>query len=104
MQWIYLLIAGVFEIVWAVQLKETQGFTKWIPSIVTIFALFLSLYFLALAVKTLPIGLAYVVWTGIGSFGTIVIGLFFFKETFNPVQLLFLINILLSIIGLKLSR
>ena len=75
MEWIYLLIAGMFEIVWAIALKYSNGFTVLRPSIITIVAMMISFYFLSLATKTLPIGTAYAVWTGIGAVGAIIVGI-----------------------------
>lgn len=78
MKWIFLLIAGMLEISWAVSLKFTHGFSRVVPSVVTVGLMAASFYFLALAVRELPLGTAYAVWTGIGILGTTVIGTFFF--------------------------
>ncbi|MDA8228285.1 MAG: quaternary ammonium compound efflux SMR transporter SugE [Desulfitobacterium hafniense] len=103
MAWFYLLIAGVFEIVWATGLKLTSGFTKLIPSIVTVMAMMISFYFLALATKTLPIGTSYAVWTGIGVIGTVILGIVLFNESRELPRLFFLSLIVIGIIGLKFS-
>ena len=103
MAWIYLFIAGLFEVVWAIGLKYSHGFTKLIPSIVTIGGMIISFYLLALATKTLPIGTAYAVWTGIGALGTVILGIVFFHEPLNLMRVLFLFLILIGILGLKLT-
>ncbi|MBA4542417.1 MULTISPECIES: quaternary ammonium compound efflux SMR transporter SugE [Thermoactinomyces] len=103
MAWLYLLIAGIFEVVWAIGMKYTQGFTRLIPSLITIAGMVLSITFLSLATKTLPIGTAYAVWTGIGALGAILLGMILFNEPRDPGRLLFLSLILIGIIGLKLT-
>ena len=101
--WITLVIAGLLEICWAVGLKYTDGFTKLIPSIFTGITLALSMYLLSRAAQTLPIGTAYGVWVGIGSLGAAIFGIFLFNETASPAKIFFLILLLVSIIGLKLT-
>lgn len=101
MSWLYLAIAGIFEIVWAIALKYSQGFTKLVPSIVTVIGMLISFYLLALATKSLPLGTAYAVWTGIGAFGTVILGILFFHEPFSFLRMLFLCFILIGIIGVK---
>ena len=81
MQWIYLFIAGLFEVVWAVSMKYANGFTVLIPSVITIIGMVLSVLFLALAMKTLPLGTAYTIWTGIGAVGAFIAGLILFSES-----------------------
>ncbi len=103
MAWIYLFIAGLFEVVWAIALKYSHGFTKLIPSIVTIVGMMISFYLLSLATKTLPIGTAYAVWTGIGALGTVILGILFFNEPINFLRILFMFFILLGILGLKIT-
>ena len=100
--WIYLLIAGLFEAAWAIGLKYSQGFSRLWPSVFTIIAMGISLYFLGLALKNLPVGTAYAVWTGIGAVGTVLIGIFFFKESVEGLKLFFIFLLIASIIGLKL--
>lgn len=80
MPWIFLLIAGVFEVVWAFALKESQGFTKLWPSVVTIVGMLISFGFLALAMRHLPLGTAYAIWTGIGAVGAFLVGVFVLHE------------------------
>lgn len=103
MAWIHLFIAGVFEIVWAVGLKYSHGFTRLYPSLVTTLGMILSFYFLSLATKQLPLGTAYAIWTSIGAIGTVVMGMILFNEPRNIVRLLFLCLIVIGIIGLKFT-
>ncbi|KPC98976.1 DMT family transporter [Geobacillus thermocatenulatus] len=77
MAWVYLTVAGLFEVVWAIALKYTAGFTRLWPSVVTVAGMAASFYFLSMATKTLPIGTAYAVWTGIGALGAVIIGMLF---------------------------
>jgi quaternary ammonium compound-resistance protein SugE len=101
MAWIYLFIAGLFEIGWAVGLKYTEGFTKIWPSVITIATMILSFYFLSTAVKTIPIGTAYAIWTGIGAVGTAILGIILFGESKEFVRMLFILLIVVGIVGLK---
>ncbi|WP_281256415.1 quaternary ammonium compound efflux SMR transporter SugE [Labilibaculum manganireducens] len=101
--WVYLIIAGLFEAVWAIGLKYAEGFTKLWPSVITIVAMAVSLYFLALAIKTLPLGTAYAVWTGIGAFTTAILGVVLFSEPIHFSRIFFLLLLLVSIIGLKFT-
>lgn len=101
MAWIYLFIAGLFEIGWAVGLKYTEGFTKFWPSIITIATMILSFYFLSTAVKTIPIGTAYAIWTGIGAVGTAILGIILFGESKEFMRMLFILLIIVGIVGLK---
>ena len=102
MSWIYLFIAGFFEIGWAVGLKYTDGFTKLWPSVITIIGMILSFYFLSAAVKTIPIGTAYAIWTGIGAVGTAIFGMILFGESKEFIRLIFIFLIVIGIIGLKI--
>tara|TARA_R110001583_G_scaffold8058_1_gene39334 strand:+ start:37034 stop:37357 length:324 start_codon:yes stop_codon:yes gene_type:complete len=101
--WIYLLIAGLFEAAWAIGLKYTQGFTRLWPSVFTIIAMGISLYFLGLALKNLPVGTAYAVWTGIGAFTTAILGIILFGESVHFARIFFLFLLLVSIVGLKFT-
>ena len=101
MAWIYLFIAGLFEIGWAVGLKYTEGFTKIWPSVITIATMILSFYFLSTAVKTIPIGTAYAIWTGIGAVGTAILGIILFGESKEFMRMLFILLIVVGIVGLK---
>ncbi len=102
MAWIYLLVAGLFEVGWAIGLKYTDGFTRLWPSFWTGAAMALSLFLLAQALKTLPVGTGYAVWTGIGSVGTAVLGIVLLGESRDALRLLCLALILIGIVGLKL--
>ncbi|HZG57837.1 quaternary ammonium compound efflux SMR transporter SugE [Paenibacillus sp.] len=103
MAWVYLLAAGVFEVVWAISLKASNGFTRLGPSIVTLAFMAVSFYLLALATKTLPIGTAYAVWTGIGAVGAVVVGIVFLQEPAGALRLLFVALIVIGLVGLKLT-
>lgn len=102
MSWTYLLIAAVLEIVWAVGLKSTAGFTRLWPSVGVGAAMTGSMFLLALAARTLPIGTAYAVWTGIGAAGTAVLGILLFHESASALRLVCLALILTGVVGLKL--
>jgi quaternary ammonium compound-resistance protein SugE len=102
MAWVYLLIAGLLEIVWAVGLKYTNGFTNLWPSVITIVALSASFALLGLALRTLPLGTAYGIWTGIGTLGTVVLGMVLFNDPATPLRLACIALILSGIVGLKL--
>lgn len=101
MAWTYLFIAAVFEIVWAVGLKYTVGFTKLWPSIGVGAAMAASMFLLALAARTLPMGTAYAVWTGIGAAGTALLGIILFHESASALRLLCVVLILTGVVGLK---
>ena len=102
MHWMYLLIAGLFEISWAVGLKYSHGFSQIIPSVLTFICMIASFYFLALALKSLPLGTAYAIWTGIGTLGTVIFGIILFKEPATAIRLVCIGLILSGITGLKL--
>ncbi|QAT44012.1 quaternary ammonium compound efflux SMR transporter SugE [Aminipila luticellarii] len=102
MQWLFLGTAGLFEVCWAVSLKYSHGFTKLLPSVVTVIGMILSFYFLSLALKTLPLGTSYAIWTGIGTVGTVILGILFFKEPADLMRLICIGFIVTGIIGLKL--
>ena len=102
MKWILLVIAGILEICWAVGLKYSQGFTKLGPSILTILGMIASFYFLSLALKSLPLGTAYAIWTGIGTVGTVILGIILFKEPVDLLRLIFIGFIVIGIMGLKM--
>ena len=101
MAWLYLLVAGVFEVAWAIGLKYTDGFTRPWPSVATLAAVILSLGFLGLALKALPVGTAYAVWTGIGAIGTVLLGIHLFGEPATAARLGCIGLILAGIVGLK---
>jgi quaternary ammonium compound-resistance protein SugE len=102
MAWLYLLIAGSLEVAWAIGLKYTDGFTRLIPSIWTVASMVASLLFLGLALKTLPVGTAYAVWTGIGAVGVAIFGIILFAEPANALRLGSIALIVSGIVGLKL--
>jgi quaternary ammonium compound-resistance protein SugE len=103
MPWILLAIAGLLETGWAIGLKYTEGFTRPLPTVLTIAAIVGSMVLLGLAVRDLPVGTAYAVWVGIGALGTAVLGIFLFGEPATPARLLFLALLLIAIVGLKLT-
>lgn len=103
MAWVYLIIAGFFEVVWAMGLKYSCGFTRLVPSLITFGGMAISFYLLSLAIKSLPIGTAYAVWTGIGALGTVLLGILLFNEPLNIMRIVFLFLIIAGIIGLKFT-
>ena len=103
MAWVYLLIAGAFEIVWAVSLKFTDGFTRLWPSVGTVVAMGISMMCISFALRTIPMGTAYAIWTGIGAAGTVIVGMVWFNEPRDVVRLLSIAAIIGGIAGLKLT-
>jgi quaternary ammonium compound-resistance protein SugE len=104
MAWFYLFLAGLFEIVWAVGLKYTEGFTRPAATAVTIAAMVVSLGLLGLAVRDLPIGTAYAVWTGVGAAGAAILGIILFAEAANAMRIASIALIIAGVIGLKLAN
>jgi len=102
MAWVYLFIAGLFECGWAIGLKYSDGFTKLVPSLLTIVAMGLSLLLLSIAMKTIPVGTAYAVWTGIGAVGVAILGMILFGESRAILRIVCLLLIVSGILGLKL--
>ena len=102
MAWVYLFFAGLCEVAWAIGLKYTEGFSRLAPSLLTIAAMILSLGLLGLALKTLPVGTAYAVWTGIGAVGTAALGIYLFGEPTTAARLASIGLIVAGIVGLKL--
>lgn len=102
MSWVYLFIAGLFEIGWAVGLKYTHGFTRLMPSLFTVGAMGISLFMLGIALRTLPLGTAYAIWTGIGTIGTAILGIVLFNEPAEVLRLVCIGMIAAGIVGLKL--
>lgn len=103
MAWTLLILAGVLEVAWASGLAATRGFTRPVPSVLTIAAIAVSMYLLSVAARTLPIGTAYAVWVGIGAAGTAIVGIVLFKEPATPGRLLFLALLVVSVVGLRLT-
>lgn len=103
MAWIYLLLAGVFEVVWASTMKQSEGFTKLGPSVITIVTMIISFGLLAVAMKSLPLGTAYAIWTGIGAVGAFLIGIFVMGEAVTVFRIASVSLIVAGLIGLKLS-
>ena len=102
MAWVYLLIAGLFETGWAIGLKYTEGFSRLWPSLLTVAAMAVSFVFLSLALKTLPVGTGYAVWTGIGAVGTVILGIVLFGEPASLARMACIGLIVAGILGLKL--
>ena len=102
MAWAYLTVAGLFEIGWAIGLKYSDGFSKPVPSILTAIAMAFSLWLLSIAMKTIPVGTAYAVWTGIGAVGVAILGMVLFAESREVLRVICLFLIIAGIIGLKL--
>lgn len=101
MAWLMLLIAGVLEVGWAIGLKYVEGFTRLVPSLLTVSAMVLSMVLLAAAARTLPIGTAYAVWTGIGAAGTVLLGIWLFQEPASFARLFCIALIVAGVLGLK---
>ena len=103
MAWVYLLIAGVLEVQWAVTMKYTEGFSKLWPSVICVLGMAASVYFLALAQKTLPLGTSYAIWTGIGAVGATICGIILFNEQRDIARILCILLIVAGILGLKIT-
>jgi quaternary ammonium compound-resistance protein SugE len=101
MSWVYLFVAGLFEIGWAIGLKYTNGFTRLVPTVLTAISMAISLGLLGLALKTLPVGTAYAVWTGVGAVGTAILGIYLLSEPANIGRLVCIGLIVAGIVGLK---
>ncbi len=102
MAWIYLLGAGIFEMVWVVAMKYAEGFTKIVPSVIMVVGMVFSVGLLGLAVKTIPLGTGYAIWTGIGAVGAVTYGMIFFGEPVTALRLIFVAMIIVGLVGLKL--
>ncbi|MFN7027592.1 MAG: quaternary ammonium compound efflux SMR transporter SugE [Pseudorhizobium sp.] len=103
MAWILLTLAGLFEIGWAIGLKYTEGFTRLMPTVLTAAAMVVSVVLLGLAIRTLPVGTAYAVWTGIGTVGTVILGIVLFAEPASALRLGCIAMIIAGIVGLKIA-
>jgi quaternary ammonium compound-resistance protein SugE len=102
MAWVYLTVAGLFEIGWAIGLKYSDGFSKPVPSLITVAAMAMSIWLLSVAMKTIPVGTAYAVWTGIGAVGVAILGMILFGESREILRITCLFLIIAGIVGLKL--
>lgn len=103
MDWLFLIAGGIFEIVWATALKYANGFSKLYPSIITIIGMIISFAFLSISLKTLPIGTAYSVWTGIGAIGTVIVGILLFGESHSMIRIVYITLVISGIVGLKFT-
>ena len=103
MAWAILILAGLFEVGWAIGLKYTQGFTRMWPSVWTVVAMIISLWLLGIAMKGLPVGTAYAVWVGVGAVGTVILGIALLDEPANPGRLISVALIIAGIVGLKMA-
>jgi len=103
MAWFTLFIAGLLEVGWAIGLKYSEGFSKPIPSILTVIGMILSFFLLSISLKTLPVGTAYTIWTGIGAIGTAILGMILFQEPRDTARIICMLLIVAGIIGLKLT-
>ena len=103
MAWVYLIIAGLLEIGWAIGLKYTEGFTRVVPSVLTVGSMILSVTLLGLALRDLPVGTAYAIWTGIGAVGVAILGIVLFKDPATAVRLGCIALIVVGIVGLKFA-
>ncbi|WP_421595403.1 DMT family transporter [Rahnella sp. PD4] len=103
MAWVYLLFAGIFEVVWSTAMKESHGFTRLIPSILTVFFMILSVVLLAISMKTLPLGTSYTIWVGIGAIGAFILGVVMFGESLNPLRVIAVLLIFSGVVLLKVA-
>ena len=103
MAWFFLVIAGLFEVAWAIGLKYTEGFSKLVPSVLTVFAMLASFLLLGVALRTIPVGTGYGVWVGIGIVGTVILGIVLFDEPVNVSRMVFVLFIVVGVLGLKIT-
>lgn len=102
--WLYLLLAGLFEICFTIALKFSDGFTRLVPSVITVIFIALSFFFVSQAIRMIPIGTAYAVWAGIGAAGTVLCGILFFGDSYQLIRLISLGLIIVGIFGLKIAH
>ncbi|MDS7930177.1 DMT family transporter [Acinetobacter sp. V102_4] len=103
MAWAILILAGVFEIIWAYSMKMSEGFTRLTPSIITVVFMILSVVLLSISMKTLPLGTAYTVWTGIGAIGSFLVGIFFLNEPIGAMRMIAAVLIVSGLVLMKVS-
>lgn len=103
MPWVYLVIAGLFEILWAYAMKQSYGFTRLVPSLVTIVAMLISFWLLSVAMRSIPLGTAYVIWTGIGAVGAFLVGMVFLAEPVNALRITAAVLIVSGLVLMKLT-
>lgn len=103
MSWLYLVIAGFFEIIWAFAMKQSHGFTRLVPSLITISAMLVSFWLLAVAMRNIPLGTAYTIWTGIGAVGAFLVGMVFLAEPISAVRMLAATLIVTGLVLMKLA-
>ena len=103
MAWIILVLAGLFEVGWAIGLKYTEGFTRLWPTVGTVAAMVISLGLLGVAMKSLPVGTAYAIWVGVGAVGTVILGIVLFQEPVNALRMVSVGLIIAGLVGLKLA-
>lgn len=103
MAWVILVVAGLFEVAWAIGLKYTEGFTRLWPTVWTVLAMLISLWLLGIAMKSLPVGTSYSVWVGVGAAGTVILGIVLLGEPANAARLVSVALIIAGIVGLKLA-
>lgn len=103
MSWLYLIVAGVLEIIWAYTMKQSCGFTRLVPSVITLIAMIASFWLLSLAMRTIPLGTAYVIWTGIGAVGAFVVGITLLGEPVNALRMLAAVLIVSGLLLMKIS-
>lgn len=103
MHWLWLIVAGLFEVVWAATLKKTEGFTRPVPNLITLAAIVASMYLLSVALKHRPASTAYAVWVGIGAVGTAIVGILFLGEPRSTLRLISIARIVAGVIGLRLA-
>lgn len=104
MAWLILIVAGIFEVGFAIGMKYTDGFTKPLPTVLTVLSVVISMVLLGIAMKTLPAGTAYAIWTGIGTVGTVILGIILFQEPVTVVRMLCVALIIGGLVGLKMTH
>lgn len=103
MSWFYLIVAGILEVLWAFFMKQSHGFSELVPSLLTLIFMIISFFFLALAMKSLPLGISYIIWTGIGALGSFLVGVLLMGEPISVLRIISLIFIMTGLILMKIS-